>query len=634
VVPRKQEPEMRSKRPRPREKTIMIEERYTTDLPTAVGPSSSEPKQLSWSRLDHLCSITKLLVNFESADDTLSAVLAMVSNTLPLRSTVLIDEIDDQAQVSVWKAPGVSEEALQTARNHAATAYAYLAGSRSISGKNAHFAREKLVDFRLEKTSRGGENFIVIPLVVNRSVYGVLQLECTTVFNESDLAFVNAIANQFAIALDRHKAKHRELDARVEAEAAERRMAFLAESRRLLASTLDYQAAWTNMGQLVISRIADICIIDIMESDRWSADRICVLSPAAKELVTAREAASALANTMSTVLKTGASCVYPDPVALSLKSNAARAGVQESAASADFIKSYACVPLLFEGMTIGSLTVARTRSVTIYGDVDLSILHDLGICLVMSFNRARLYRTAVEAIRNRDGLLGIVAHDLRAPLTVIMGFTNVFLTNGRPGERLSCDPEHIGAIHRAATQMNRLIEDLLSTASIEAKHVLIERHLNAVGPLINEALERMRPLTSASKIELRSELLDYISPILVDRERIMQVFTNLIDNAIKFSPRASVITVKVEQSGNEVQFSVEDSGPGIAEDQLPHIFDRFWQVPGTGKKGTGLGLFIVKGIVEAHGGRVWAEKNVGVGTTFRFTVPAGKSDINPFTLGE
>jgi signal transduction histidine kinase len=186
---------------------------------------------------------------------------------------------------------------------------------------------------------------------------------------------------------------------------------------------------------------------------------------------------------------------------------------------------------------------------------------------------------------------------------------------------VSCDPNHIEAIQRAATQMTRLIEDLLSTASIEAEHVLIEPQLNAVGPLINEAVVLMQPLATRKAIQLNADVADYTSAIFVDREKSMQVFANLIGNAIKFSHAGGAISIRAAQLEDSVQFAVEDAGPGIPEDQLPRIFDRFWQVPGTARKGTGLGLFIVKGIVEAHAGKVWAKSKEGEGSTFFFTLP-------------
>jgi signal transduction histidine kinase len=181
--------------------------------------------------------------------------------------------------------------------------------------------------------------------------------------------------------------------------------------------------------------------------------------------------------------------------------------------------------------------------------------------------------------------------------------------------------------------MTRLTEHLLSTASIEARHVLIERQWNAVGPLINEALTLMQPLATTKDIQLRTDLpdSDNIPPVFVDSERTLQVFANLIGNAIKFSAAGASITVRAAQFEDYVQFSVEDTGPGIPEDQLGQIFDRFWQVPGTARSGTGLGLFIVKGIVEAQDGKVWAVSKVGVGSTFCFTLPIRPPDVTKIT---
>jgi len=625
-----QESEMPRNKARAKEKTVVMEEGSTAELPKAVRRAGAVRTHLSATGLECLYEITKLLVNFEDPEKTLAAVLASVSNTLPLRSAVLIDESATRAHVYTWKAEDEEDEAIQKARNHATASYAYLARSRSISQTHANLDRKETGDVRLDRTAKADENFIVMPLVAHRSIYGVLQVECRNRFDEFDVALVNVVANQFAIALDRHKARQREVAARIEAEGAEQRMAFLAESRRMLSSSLDYLATWESIANLAVSRNADICVIDIVGSVRWSAGRICVLAPAMSENVTEQEAANAVADVMSKVLETGEALILPDRLP-PMESNAARSERCHAIAGgfAIPVKSCACVPLTFEGSTIGTLTVARTQSATIYSDADVSVLIDLGISVVLAFNRARLYQTAVEAIRGRDDLLGIVAHDLRAPLSVIMGFTSIFLESARENELVSCNRAHIQAIHRSATNMNRLIEDLLSTASIEARHLVIERHFNSVGPLIDEALERMQPLASQKGIVFKREPPDYISPIFVDRERIMQVFANLIHNAIKFAPKGSIVTVRADHMENEVQFSIEDAGAGIPVDQLAHVFDRFRQVPDTARKGTGLGLFIVKGVVEAHGGRVWAERNVGPGTTLRFTLPTGPSvEIN------
>jgi signal transduction histidine kinase len=128
-------------------------------------------------------------------------------------------------------------------------------------------------------------------------------------------------------------------------------------------------------------------------------------------------------------------------------------------------------------------------------------------------------------------------------------------------------------------------------------------------------------LAISKGLQLKSELPTDLYAVFVDRHRILQVFANLIGNAIKFTPSGGTITVRAEQFEEDIQFSVEDTGPGIPKEEIPHLFDRFWQARKTARLGTGLGLFIVKGIVEGHGGRIWVESELGVGSRFHFTLP-------------
>jgi len=170
--------------------------------------------------------------------------------------------------------------------------------------------------------------------------------------------------------------------------------------------------------------------------------------------------------------------------------------------------------------------------------------------------------------------------------------------------------------------MNRLIEDLLDTASIEAGKLSVDRRRLAVAPIALEILEAMQSLAASKSLELRSELPPDLPEVSADPSRLQQVFTNLLGNAIKFTPEGGTITVRAQQEGGDILCSVTDTGPGIPEDELPYLFDRFWQARRTARKGSGLGLSIVKGIVAAHGGRTWAESRVGAGSTFFFTLPA------------
>ena len=176
-------------------------------------------------------------------------------------------------------------------------------------------------------------------------------------------------------------------------------------------------------------------------------------------------------------------------------------------------------------------------------------------------------------------------------------------------------------IERAAKRMNRLIQDLLDVALMEAGQLTIERARLSAGGLIVEAVDMQRPLASSSSLELRVEVDPDVPDVWGDRDRLLQVFENLIGNAIKFTKAGGRITAGAASRDDEVVFWVADTGCGIASENLPRVFDRFWQATRAGRQGAGLGLPITKGIVEAHGGRIWVESTAGSGSTFFFTIP-------------
>jgi signal transduction histidine kinase len=172
--------------------------------------------------------------------------------------------------------------------------------------------------------------------------------------------------------------------------------------------------------------------------------------------------------------------------------------------------------------------------------------------------------------------------------------------------------------------MNRLIQDLLDVARIEAGRMYLERDYLQPANLVREAVELNAVLAAAKALTLRPEGGDATSPVLADRDRVLQVLANLIGNAIKFTPSGGEITVRAEPVNGEICFSVADSGPGIREDDLTRLFRPFWQGRRGGREGAGLGLTIAKGIVEAHGGRIWATSEPGAGATLCFTLPAAE----------
>jgi signal transduction histidine kinase len=238
----------------------------------------------------------------------------------------------------------------------------------------------------------------------------------------------------------------------------------------------------------------------------------------------------------------------------------------------------------------------------------------------MAIENARLYRAAVHATQLRDQVMGVVAHDLRNPLSTILMQTSALKRQGPESERRSQKPMEV--IHRVANRMNRLIQDLLDVARMEAGELTIERARLSAGGLIAEAVDMQRPLASSSSLELRVEVDPDVAEVWGDRNRLLQVFENLIGNAIKFTQAGGRITAGATSRDDEVVFWVADTGCGIPSENLPRVFGRFWQATRTGRHGAGLGLPIAKGIVEAHGGRIWVESTVGSGSTFFFTIPS------------
>jgi len=231
-----------------------------------------------------------------------------------------------------------------------------------------------------------------------------------------------------------------------------------------------------------------------------------------------------------------------------------------------------------------------------------------------------------RAVTARDDVLGIVAHDLRNPLSTIIMQASLLERPAPEVERRDQTPRLV--IARSAARMNRLIQDLLDVAVVEAGQLLkVERERVSTAQLVRDAVDTQTPLASSSTVKLRLVVDEALPDVWGDRHRLLQVFENLIGNALKFTPAGGRVTVGAATRDKEVVFSVADTGAGIAPESLPHVFDRFWQATGRAARlGAGLGLPITKGIVEAHAGQIWVDSAVGQGTTFFFTVPVVPAD--------
>lgn len=276
-----------------------------------------------------------------------------------------------------------------------------------------------------------------------------------------------------------------------------------------------------------------------------------------------------------------------------------------------------------DGRMLGTIQLWDKKDDADFDEADEAILTQLAQLAAVALENARLFRAAQDATRARDDLVAIVSHDLRNPVHTIHMAASFLLDIAPANDRRVQARRQLEVIQRSATRANRLIQDLLDVARIQAGGLAVDPVPVDVKSLLNEAVESATPLASAAQLAVSCSAPGEPITVASDRERILQVFANLIGNAIKFTPKGGQIQLLACLEQNEVRFTVADTGPGIPPEHLDHVFDRYWQAKSTAKLGAGLGLSIAKGIVEAHGGRIWVESPEKSGAQFNFTLPVG-----------
>jgi signal transduction histidine kinase len=276
-------------------------------------------------------------------------------------------------------------------------------------------------------------------------------------------------------------------------------------------------------------------------------------------------------------------------------------------------------PLLAHDKPLGVIVLVATAASRPFDHADLNLAQQLAERMALCIENARLYGKAQRAVGVRDEVLAIVAHDLRGPLGTILGQMGLLKLGAPAPERRFQKAAQM--VERAVGHMNRLINDLLDVSRIDAGVLSVEQRRISSAQLVADVTDTQKPAVTAAGLELEVELSRNLPEVWADRDRLLQVFENLIGNAVKFTPPGGRIKVGAKPREQEVLFWVGDTGSGIAAADVPHVFDRFWQARRLDHRGAGLGLQIVKGIVEAHGGRVWVDSTPSIGSTFFLTIP-------------
>jgi PAS domain S-box-containing protein len=397
---------------------------------------------------------------------------------------------------------------------------------------------------------------------------------------------------------------------------------FLAEIGPVLASTLDDENAFTNVAQLVVRDLADLCIVDVVE-DNGAVRRLKVMSrdPSMASLCDSlmRIAPDGSSSYLSRMILENQRSVLIERLSSDISISSSQAGEELAVLLAARFQSAVAVPLLARGKLVGIIALLSAASSRNYGPADVRLAEELAQRAALSIENARLFGEAQRAVKTREDVLAVVSHDLKNPVTTISLAVHLL----RRLEGIDADKlrEVADKIQRAVDRMLLLIADLLDFAKIDSGTFSVEPRpvqlANAIGP----AIDGQKVLAEARQQTLEVRLPAALPEVAVDARRIGQVISNLLGNAIKFTPEGGRIQVSARQQGNKIIVSVSDAGPGIRPEHLPRVFDRFWQAEGARDIGSGLGLSITRGIIDAHGGTIWVESQLGKGSSFYFTLP-------------
>ena len=402
---------------------------------------------------------------------------------------------------------------------------------------------------------------------------------------------------------------------------AEQAQEFLASVGEALATSLDYQETLAHVSRLAVPLLGDTCILDIYIDGGAREVTVADVDPAVEDLtrVMRRHYPPLFeSHPLSEVRTTGR------PLLLSDLDEAAIARMTVNEEHRHMVerlrwRSATFVPLFARQHALGVLTcVSRTRQLD--GD-DLALAVELARRAALAIDNALLYARAQQATRARDEVLGVVSHDLRNPLATISMCAGALLDPTPP----SLEGVHsmADAIRHSAEWAEGIIRDLFDVTTLEAGRLSLHRSAVSAWDILQRTSEQFAPHAERAGIRFSVLAAADLPELDVDAARVEQVLLNLLGNAVKFTPADGeiVLSARGDEKRESVRFSVADSGIGISADDLPHIFDRFWQVHRTHRGGAGLGLAIAKGIVESHGGTLTVTSAPGAGSTFAFTLP-------------
>ncbi len=407
---------------------------------------------------------------------------------------------------------------------------------------------------------------------------------------------------------------------------AVRALEVLAEASAVLASSLDYEETVAGVARLVVPDLADWCAVDVLDPN-GDLQRLAVAHVDPDKMKWAHELWQRYppnkdAPTGSyNVIRTGKTEFIPEvtEAMLAVVTDEELLSIIHTIGFTSVITA----PLIVRDRTLGVLTLVSAESRRHYTEADVSLAEDLARRAAVAIDNARLYREAQEAVHMRDQFLSIAAHELKTPLTSMLGYTQlVQRRTQREGTLNERDQRALRLVADQTERLNRMVASLLDLSRLETGQLSIEQIPVDLGALAGRLVEEVQPSLDRHRLVLQVPA----TPLLIEGDplRLEQVLQNLIQNTVKYEPEGGTVTVQVAQRDGAACVAVTDEGIGIPEHALPRLFSRFYRAPNVDPQqisGMGLGLYVVKEIVALHGGTVGVTSTEGQGSTFTICLP-------------
>jgi PAS domain S-box-containing protein len=422
----------------------------------------------------------------------------------------------------------------------------------------------------------------------------------------------------------------RDISMRLRAQAitdrARRQGIFLARLTTSFSGTMNYTDRLTELATLSVPELSDWCVVDAVTTN-GQIERVTIKHIDPNKVALAGQIHERSADPLAfasavAVIRTGKPAIVPmisDEVLV-----AAAAGDDEllRLVRSLGLVSYVCLPLMVHGSTLGALTFATAESGRQYDDDAIRFLQDVASRAALALDNARSYEQLQAANRMKDEFLATLSHELRTPLNAILGYARMLRAGMLKDDKRN---NALDTLERNATSLTQIVEDVLDVSRIAAGKIRLNVQSLDLPVVMHDALATVMPAAEAKGVRIQSIVEPDIGPVSGDPERLQQVMWNLLSNAVKFTPRGGRVQVRLQRVNSHIEISVSDSGVGIREDFLPHLFERFRQADSTTTRahgGLGLGLAIARQIVELHGGTIHAlSGGEGKGATFRIELP-------------